>query len=117
VERAEKEKRMSANACTMCGSAHHLAAVHSHLPLAALWFPPYGNLGAQQPSAPAAKPDTNSFAAALKAHEDKVADLIGNLGEAEQAIAYKYLYASGLRIDSVDADLRKAIRREIGKGN
>ena len=108
---------MSANACTICGSGHHLAAVHNYMPLAALWFPPYGNLGAQQSSAPAVKADANSFAAALKAHEDKVAELIGNLGEAEQAIAYKYLYASGLRIDRVDGDLRKAIRKEIGKGN
>jgi hypothetical protein len=108
---------MSANACTMCGSAHHLAAVHNHLPLAALWFPPYGNLGAQQRSAPAAKGDANSFAAVLKAHEDKVTELIGSLGEADRAIAYKYLYASGLRIGSVDEDLRKAIRREIGRGN
>jgi len=106
---------MNSSTCTMCGSPHHLAAVHNHLPLAALWFPPYGNLGAQQSSASAAKVDTSTFAGALKAHEDKVAELIGSLGEAERAIAYKYLYASGLRIGSVDEDLRKAIRREIGK--
>jgi hypothetical protein len=103
--------------CTTCGSPHHLATVHNHLPLAALWFPPYGNLSAQGSSAPAAKADANSFAGVLKAHEDKVAELIGNLGDAERAIAYKYLYASGLRIDSVDEDLRKAIRKEIGKSN
>ncbi len=106
---------MSANACSMCGSAHHLAAVHNHLPLAALWFPPYGNLSAQQASAPAAKANAASFAAALKTHEDKVAELIGNLGEAERVIAYKYLYASGMRIGSVEEDLRKAIRKEISE--
>ncbi|HEY2107873.1 MAG TPA: hypothetical protein VGH29_18895 [Candidatus Binataceae bacterium] len=108
---------MSANACTMCGSAHHLAAVHNHLPLAALWFPPYGNPGPQPSSAPDVKAGANSFAAVLKAHEDKVTELIGSLGEADRAIAYKYLYASGMRIDRVDQDLRRAIRREIGKGN
>lgn len=107
---------MSISVCTICGSGHHLAAVHNSLPLAAMWFPPYGNLGAQQASVPAATADASSFAAVLKGHEDKVAELIGNLGEAEQAIAYKYLYASGMRIGSVDEDLRKAIRREIGKG-
>jgi hypothetical protein len=106
---------MSVNACTVCGSAHHLAAVHNHLPLAALWFPPYGNLGAQQAPAQAADVPADAFAAALKAHEDKVAEVIGNLTEAERAIAYKYLHASGMRIGCVDEDLRKAIRKEIGK--
>lgn len=106
---------MSMNACTVCGSPHHLAAVHNHLPLAALWFPPYGNLGAQAPAAPAAKTAADNFADALKAHEDKVAEVIGNLGEAERAIAYKYLHASGMRIGCVEEDLRKAIRKEIGK--
>jgi hypothetical protein len=104
---------MSVNACKVCGSPHHLAAVHNHSALAALWFPPYGNLGAQPPSASAAKPGAASFTAALKAHEDKVAELIGNLGEAERAIAYKYLYASGMRIGSADENLRKAIHKEI----
>jgi hypothetical protein len=56
-----------------------------------------------------------TFAAALKAHEDKVAELIGNLSDAERAIAYKYLYAGGMRIATADEELRKAIRLEIGK--
>ena len=86
------------------------------MPVAALWFPPFGNLGAQQGAAPAIKDDLPTFGAVLKAHEDKVAELIGNLGQAERAIAYKYLYASGMRIGSVDEDLRRAIRKEIGKG-
>jgi hypothetical protein len=107
---------MSVNACTVCGSPHHLAVVHNHLPLAALWFPPYGNLGAQQNSSPAVQTAAaDSFADALKAHEDKVAEMIGNLTEAERAIAYKYLHASGMRIGCVEEDLRKAIRKEIGK--
>lgn len=104
---------MSVNGCTVCGSPHHLALVHNHLPLAALWFPPYGNLGAQ-PQTAAAKAAAPSFAEALKAHEDKVAELMDSLGEAERAIAYKYLHASGIRIGTADHDLRKAIRREIG---
>lgn len=76
-----------------------------------MWFPPYGNLGAQSA---ASGTDTGSFEAVLKTHEDKVVELIGNLSDAERAIAYKYLYARGMRIGSVDEDLRKAIRWEIG---
>lgn len=110
----KREKQMSVNACTVCGSPHHLAAVHNHLPLAALWFPPFGNLGAQAPAA-ATNATADNFADALKAHEDKVAEVIAKLGEAERAIAYKYLHASGMRIGCVEEDLRKAIRKEIGK--
>jgi len=106
---------MSGNACKMCESPYRPAAAHNSQPLSALWFPPYGNLGAQQNFAPAAQSAADSFADALKAHEDKVAELIGNLTEAERAIAYKYLHASGMRIGCVEEDLRKAIRKEIGK--
>ncbi len=107
---------MGTNVCARCGSPHHQAALHNHLPLAALWFPPYGNPGAQPAAAQtAADAAADPFAAALKAHEDKVAEVIGNLGEAERAIAYKYLHASGMRIGCVDEDLRKAIRKELGK--
>jgi hypothetical protein len=108
---------MSENTCTVCGSPHHQEAIHSQLPMAGLWFPLYGNLGAQQSSASGTKPGTGTFADALKTHEDKVAEVIGSLSDAERAIAYKYLYASGLRIGTVDEDLRKAIRREISKAN
>jgi hypothetical protein len=104
---------MSSSCCTKCGSPHHLAVIHLNWPMTALWFPPYGNLGAQ-PQPPAAAAAPSSYTEALKAHEDKVTDLIGNLGEAERAIAYKYLHASGMRIGTADDDLRKAIRREIG---
>ncbi|MGO9059629.1 MAG: hypothetical protein ACLQU2_19945 [Candidatus Binataceae bacterium] len=38
---------------------------------------------------------------------------MGSLGDAERAIAYKYLHASGLRIGTADEDLRKAIRKEL----
>ena len=100
------------SACTVCGSPHHLAVIHSNWPLNALWFPPYGNLGAS-PATPEPKAAA-SYAEALKAHEDKVAELLGNLGDAERAIAYKYLHASGLRIGTADEDLRKAIRKELG---
>jgi hypothetical protein len=106
------EKIMSANTCSICGSPHHLALIHSNWPMNALWFPPYGNLGAQ-PAAPA--PKAASFDDALKAHEDKVAEVIGGLGEAERAIAYKYLHAGGMRIATADHELRKAIRKELGE--
>ncbi len=105
---------MSVSACGVCGSPHHLAVIHSNWAMNALWFPPYGNLGAQQ-QAPEQKAAPASYAEALKAHEDKVAEMIGNLGEAERAIAYKYLHAGGMRIGTADYDLRKAIRKEIGE--
>jgi len=105
---------MSVEACSVCGSPHHLARIHDHLRHAAMWFPPYGNLGMQQQSA-TAKAAAPSFAEALKAHEDKVAEVIGNLGAAERVIAYKYLHATGMRIGTADEDLRKAIRKEIGQ--
>jgi hypothetical protein len=91
-----------------------LAVIHSNWPMSALWFPPYGNLGAQQ-AASEQKAAPVNYAEALKAHEDKVAEMIGNLGAAERAIAYKYLHAAGLRIGTADYDLRKAIRQEIGQ--
>ncbi len=103
---------MSVNACTVCGSPHHLALVHNHLPLGALWFPPYGNLGTQ-PQTAAPKACAHGFAEILKLHEDKVVEVMGSLGDAERAIAYKYLHASGLRIGTADEDLRKAIRKEL----
>jgi len=106
---------MSVSACKVCGSPHHLALIHSNWPPNALWFPPYGNLGVQQ-QAPEQKAAPANYAEALKVHEDKVAELIGNLGDAERAIAYKYLHASGMRIGTADEDLRKAIRKEIGRG-
>ena len=102
---------MSVNACTVCGSPHHLALVHNHLPLGALWFPPYGNLGRSR-RLRRESPAPN-FAEALKLHEDKVAEVMGSLGDAERAIAYKYLHANGLRIGTADEDLRKAIRKEL----
>jgi hypothetical protein len=105
---------MSVNSCRVCGSPHHLAMIHTNWPMNAFWFPPYGNLGAQQ-AAPEQKAAPANYAEALKAHEDKVAELIGNLCEAERAIAYKYLHAAGLRIGTADYDLRKAIRQEIGE--
>jgi hypothetical protein len=89
----------------------------NHLPQAGVWFPPFGAAGTQQPAAAGAGVEGSTFAATLKLHEDKVAELIGNLTDAERAIAYKYLHASGMRIGSVDDDLRKAIRKEIGKGS
>ena len=107
---------MSLNSCSLCGSPHHLARIHDHLRHAALWFPPYGNLGTQQQSATATTA-TPSFAEALKTHEDQVAEIIGNLGAAERVIAYKYLHASGMRIGTADHDLRNAIRKEIGQEN
>jgi hypothetical protein len=106
---------MSVNHCTACGSPHHLAALHDYSRSAAIWFPPYGNPGTQPQAAAPPGTDASSFAQALKAHEDKVVELIGNLGAAERAIAYKYLHASGMRIGSVDEDLRKAIHEEIGR--
>ena len=103
---------MSLNTCSVCGSPHHLARIHDHLRHAAIWFPPYANPGTQQQSA-TANSAAPSFAEVLKTHEDKVAEVIGNLGAAERVIAYKYLHASGMRIGTADEDLRKAIRREI----
>ena len=103
---------MSASSCSVCGSPHHLALIHNHLPLTAYWFAPYGNLGAQ-PGAPSPKA-VQTYPEVLKAHEDKVAEVIGNLGEAERAIAYKYLHAGGMRIATADEDVRKAIRKEMG---
>jgi hypothetical protein len=44
-------------------------------------------------------------------------ELIGNLGAAERAIAYKYLHAAGLRMGTADYDPRKAIRQEIGNNS
>ncbi len=104
---------MSTNPCSSCGSPPAPAALHRQM--AAIWFPPYANPGAQPPAAhsAAAKAEATTFAAVLKGHEDKVLELIGNLSDAERAIAYKYLHASGMRIGSVDADLCKAIRSEI----
>ena len=57
---------------------------------------------------------TRAFDDALKVHEDKVTEVIGGLGEAERAIAYKYRHAGGMRIATADHELRKAIRRERG---
>ena len=105
---------MSNKASTLGASPHHPEAAHDRLALAGMWFPPYGNLGAQSAGT---KASASSFADALKKHEDRVAELIGNLNDAERAIAYKYLHASGMRIGTVDDDLRKAIRREISKEN
>jgi hypothetical protein len=82
--------------------------------VAAIWFPPYGNPGASSQGTGAPKAEPSSYAQAMQEHEDKVLELIGNLGPAERAIAYKYLYASGMRIASADEDLRKAIHKEIG---
>jgi hypothetical protein len=96
---------MKVNANTVRAAAHDPS-------LAAIWFPPYGNPGPQQNPSSDSKGGTD-FASALKAHEDQVAELIGNLGDAERAIAYKYLYASGMRIGNVDEQLRKAIRKEL----
>jgi hypothetical protein len=84
-------------------------------PIAAIWFPPYG-AGVQQSPAADARAGADSFESALKAHEDRVAELIGNLGDAERAITYKYLYASGMRMGTVDEELRKAIRKELRIG-
>jgi hypothetical protein len=108
------ELLMITNACSVCGSPHHLGLIHDHMRQAAIWFPPYGNLGIQ-PQGATPKSTSPSFAEALKTHEDKIADLIGNLDAAERAIAYKYLHASGMRIATAEEDLRKAIRKEIGQ--
>jgi hypothetical protein len=106
---------MKEKACTACGSPHHLAAAHNNLPLAAIWFPPYGNSAARQNPAEG-KPGTVTFSSALKAHEDRVAELFARLNEAERAIAYKYLYSLGLRIGTADDELRRAIRKELKNG-
>lgn len=99
--------------CTLCGSPHHLPVVHSQMPLAAIWFPPYGNPGAQPGSGSESNNGAVTFAAVLKAHEDRVSELMGNMSEAQRAIAYKFLYATGMRIGTVDEELRRAIRKEL----
>ncbi len=104
---------MDEKACTACGSPHHPAALHNSLPPAAIWFPPYGNSASQQSPAPDGKPGTVTFASALQAHEDRVAEAIAKLSDAERAIAYKYLYSIGLRIGTVDGELSRAIRKEL----
>jgi hypothetical protein len=104
---------MSMNQCKACGSPDHAAALNDYSRFAAIWFPPYNTTGGQPPAAATPANQPTRFAQALKEHEDKVLELIGNLSEAQRAIAYKYLHASGLRIGSVDEDLRKAIHKEI----
>src|SRR5579875_2925707 len=91
----------------------NIAAAAGNYPFAAIWFPPFGSAAAQQNTTADGKAGGDSFESALKIHEDRVAELIGNLSDAERAIAYKYLYASGMRIGTVDDELRKAIRKEL----
>lgn len=105
---------MSEDTCSICGSPHHLALIHDHLRHLALWFPPYAGSGTQAQGT-VAKSAARTFTEALKAHEDKVTEVIGNFDDAERAIAYKYLHASGLRIGTADEDLRKAIHKEINR--
>ena len=107
---------MSAKPCAVCGSVLHLTVIHSCWPMNALWYPPFGNLNPQQPAsaARAAAPD---YSQALKAHEDKVAEVLGNFSEAERIVAYKYLHATGIRVSTADQELRKAMRKELQGGS
>ncbi|GEM_PF-4079982 len=102
---AAEGNRMSINDCIVGAAGNY--------PFAAIWFPPFGSAAAQQNTTADGKAGGDSFESALKIHEDRVAELIGNLSDAERAIAYKYLYASGMRIGTVDDELRKAIRKEL----